>query len=112
MKNIKKLVELVEEEHCNGCGQSTCDISAAFNAGFTLWAVYLFSNTGAGSEEFGKLYNGLPKSFKKQASKECDEFIKTVTHAECSHCNAVTWDIDINETEIYCDNCGKTFTKS
>lgn len=110
-KTIDKLALLLEEEHIDGCGQETCSINKAYEHGFVLHAIYNFSHTGAASIEFDELCKTLPKSFRQAEKKDCQQFIKTVSHAECPHCNAVTWDANDHGDTINCDNCANDFDR-
>lgn len=100
-------MELVNDEHVCGCGQASCDINAAYENGFGLWAVYLFSNSGAASDEFMRLFKRLPKRrFNIESERERKAFVKNVEHLECMHCNAVVWESE------FCDNCGNHVSKT
>jgi hypothetical protein len=99
---LDRLSELVNEEHVSGCDCNSCDINAAYNNGFELWAIYLFDSCGAASDEFERLYKKLPKRrFNADAEREREKLVKTVEHAECANCNAVVW-----EYVEHCDSCG------
>lgn len=109
---LERLQELVYSEHVCGCSESTCDINASYNHGYGLWSIYLFSSSGAASEEFTELLDSLPqKQFSAEAELERKEFVKEVSHAECSHCNAVSWDIESIEENgnVFCGSCGNNF---
>jgi hypothetical protein len=111
LSNTGRLEELLQEEH-GGCDESTCDISTALRNGFSLWAIELFAGCGAASDEFIKIYGRLPKRFQKDAELERAEMCETVSHADCPHCNAVSWDIeDVTQSDgsIWCGSCARTF---
>ncbi len=101
-KLTDRLCELVNEEHVAGCGCNSCDINAAYENGYGLWAVYLFDSCGAASDEFQTLFEQLPKRrFNAEAERERKQLIKSVEHAQCANCNAVVW-----EHVEHCDSCG------
>ena len=105
---FERLEELFEEEH-GGCDDMTCDMSAAWDHGYTQWALFLFDSCGAASDEFVKLYKKIDKpAFRNAAEKERKMFVEEVPHAQCPHCNAVTWD-DSMEEKVHCGSCGKDF---
>lgn len=104
-----KLEELLNEEHCACCDSLTCDIDVCFDAGYTLWAIELFSGCGAASREFNKLYKQLPKRFRADAEAARKAFCADTEHAQCPHCNAVTWHTEHFDGTIYCDSCGDSF---
>lgn len=106
-----RLDELVNEEHTCGCGQDSCDINAAYEHGFTMWATYLFDSSGAASNEFRKLFKKLPKRFEADAERERRLFIQSVEHDECPHCNAVVWHDGGHGDEIHCDSCARSFER-
>lgn len=110
---IERLEELTDSEHVCGCDSSTCDISASWSAGHTLWSIYLFASSGAASDEFNALYRLLPKRFKVDAERERKSFVKYVDHTECPHCNAITWDPQwvTNNGLVWCGSCGNEFTE-
>ena len=111
-EKIGRLIELVHEEHVCECGQNSCSINASFANGYTLWSVFLFSESGAASEEFTETLGSLPqKEFERVAECEREAFVKNTSHAECPHCGAVSWDVESIEfnNKIHCDNCAKDF---
>lgn len=99
---IERLEKLLVKNH-GGCIDNTCDIINSLDAGFSLWAIHLFSNCGAACKKFDKLYKTLPAKFEKEAEKERINFIETVSHSECSECNAIAWNVDAIWS---CDSCG------
>jgi hypothetical protein len=105
---LERLEELVNEEHCCNCDDTTCSIRVAFNNGQTMHAVKEFWDTGAASDRFNKLMEILLslKSrrmwFNTQLNKENKELLK-VSHAECE-CGAVVWELEWNDA--YCSSCG------
>ena len=104
---ITKLEKLLENEHIHGCDQNSCDINFAFQEGYTLWAIELFSGTAAASKNFERLYAQLSPNFKKEAEAERKLMVKE-PHTECPHCNAVLWGDDEYD---YCNNCGENPSK-
>lgn len=102
---LNKIIELLKSEH-GDCEDTTCDIASCLNHGFELWAVKLFSSTGASSKEFDRLYNKLPSKFSSDAEKEREEFVNTIPSVSCPHCNAVVY--DYQDCDYYCSNCAKT----
>lgn len=102
-KKIEHLEELLDEEH--PCDQSNCGISKAREHGFILWAIVLFSSTGASSKSFDKLFKSLPGTFHQTAEVEREKFVETVPNINCPHCNAAVYDYE--DCEYSCDNCGK-----
>jgi len=104
---VEALEELLENEHICGCDQSTCDINVCFNDGFTLWAIELFSHTGAASDEFSALCAKLPKRFKADAERERKAFVESTEYVECS-CNAHIYhpDEQCSDDTVHCDSCG------
>ena len=114
---IFSLENLLNDEHCRGCDdQSTCGISTCYSDGYTLWAIELFSTTGAASDEFLKLYALLPKRFKADAERERVAFLKNTPYATCPKCNAVIWHLEYFleyfDDVIHCDSCGHRFKAS
>lgn len=106
---IDTLEMLFEREH-GGCDDTTCDMTVAFDAGYSLWAIYLFSSSGATSDEFNELYERLNKKrFERDARKECNEFVKECPSTECHHCNSYIYHYEANQTHFHCSNCGKSF---
>lgn len=107
-ETIERLSELLNNEH-GRCEQNTCAISKCMQHGYYLWAMHLFSGTGACSEEFGELYDSLPKRrFNAEAEAERAEFVKSVDSCNCPHCNAVLYEPE--ECGYFCDNCAKRAT--
>jgi hypothetical protein len=109
---LERLEELLHEEHCGACNDDlSCDISYAYEQGYTLWAMYLFDGCGAASEEFQRLYATLTgtktrfKEFFKQARKEADHMCEQ-DHVECTDCNAVNWGVHSGE-EFHCGSCAR-----
>lgn len=105
---VEHLSELLNEEHVCGCGQSSCDIDAAYSNGYGLWAFQLFQWSGAASEEFTRVLKRLPKRYPADAERERKALVADVPHAECPHCNAVLWDVEPGP--INCDSCAQTFS--
>jgi hypothetical protein len=109
-KMTEALADLVNTDHCCGCDQDSCDISAAYSHGFSLWAIYLFDSSGAASDEFKSIFRKLPKRFDKDAELERKEFINSVAHDACPECNAVIWHDGSHGETIHCDSCLNVFT--
>lgn len=108
---IELLEELVNEEHCSGCDQLTCDIDVCFDDGYTLWAIQLFAWCGAASDEYMKLFKSLPKRYAADAELERKAFVADTEHAECPHCNAVVWHTEYFCDMISCDSCDGDFAQ-
>lgn len=108
---IEHLEAMLNDEHCSGCDQLTCDIDVCFDDGYRLWAIELFSHSGAASREFERLYKSLPKRFKRDAELERKAFVADTEHAQCPHCNAVTWHTEYFEDVIGCESCANDFKK-
>jgi len=101
---LGELEELFENEH-GGCDQNTCDMSVAFNEGYTALAIDLFSGAGVASEKFAELFNQLDrKTFKALVNKEAESFNDEVPHVQCLKCNAVIRNPE--DVDYMCDNCG------
>jgi hypothetical protein len=103
---ISKLTELLNIEH-GDCDDTTCAIAVCMENEYNLWAISLFSSTGASSEEFDKIYNSLPRDqFDIEAEAERAEFVESIPSVSCPHCNAVVYNPE--ECDYYCSNCAKT----
>ncbi len=107
-KLTNELISMLESEHIYGCDQHSCDINAAHEHGYGLWAIHLFSGTGASSQEFDDAYDALVRDFgsefKKDSEAERKHFVENVDHFQCDKCNAVNWDLG---SGLYdCDSCG------
>lgn len=99
-----KLVKLFEEEH-GDCENTTCAMSHCMKHGYSLWALYLFSSSGAASDEFAALFEKLPrKRFESEAEAERAEFVESVPSAACPHCNAVVYEPE--DCNYHCSHCG------
>lgn len=109
MSKYTILKELVQRDHIDGCGQSECDITAAFENGQLTWSAHLLLGSGAASEELERLYKQINPS-KKVLDRECAQFIKDVPHSECAYCGSVNWNTEPDETN-HCWNCAKTYTE-
>ncbi len=107
---INRLEGLLDDEHCSCCDSLTCDVDVCFDDGYTLWAIELFSGSGASSDEFNRLYSKLPKRFRADSERERKLFVKDTEHAECPHCNAVTWHTEHFNGSIPCESYGKTYS--
>lgn len=108
---IAHLEEMLDEEHCSGCDQLTCDIDVCFDDGYTLWAIQLFAWCGAASDKYMRLFKSLPKRFKTDAERERKEFVDTTSCAQCDHCNAITWHTEHFDDTIHCESCDRPFKK-
>lgn len=111
---LERLDELYEEEH-GGCDESTCSMQVAFEHGYTIHAIECFASSGAASDEFYKLLKKIPrKLLSKYSRHEAHMFCNEVSHAECPHCNAISWQVEYltnSKGEIYCGNCAQYFKK-
>lgn len=109
---LNKLEELYEEEH-GGCEESTCSMQVAFEHGYTIHALDCFASSGAASDEYYALWNKIPRKLKDAYSRyEAELLCKEISNAECSYCNAVSWQIEYlknTKGEIYCGSCAKYF---
>jgi hypothetical protein len=110
-KRIEKLDDLLHRDHVCGCGQSACDITAAYEDGQLLWSAHLLLSAGAASPELEELYKKINPS-KKDLDKECDAFIANVPYTKCSHCESVNWNTDPSENEALCWQCAKAYNPS
>lgn len=100
-----QLEELFEKEH-GGCDNNTCAMTICMSHGYSLWAIYLFSGTGAASDEFSELYEKLPKKeFAALAEAERAEFVEQVPSVACPHCNAVVYEPE--NSDYHCSSCAK-----
>lgn len=103
-QKLERLSELFNEEH-GRWDQTTCDMSCAYEHGYDLWSIYLWSQTGAASFEFEELYSRLPKYFDRVARNVCDEFINAVSSIECE-CGTYIYQPEY--CDGYCSSCGRT----
>jgi hypothetical protein len=101
---IAVLTDLLRREHVEGCDSFTCDINAAYGAGFEQWAIELFSGSGASSPRFDKLYDQLGPKFKRDARNEGKSMGEEIPHERCIHCSAIVWDPEC--CDYSCDSCG------
>lgn len=102
---LEKLESLLEQEHCFGCNQNTCNISVAFRLGYTIHAIDAFAGSGAASDQFTKLFNKLPRKYvDRKSRKEAKHLCENTPYVECE-CNAVIWEPE--ECDYFCDNCGR-----
>ncbi len=106
---IDRLSQRVYLEHVNGCGQCTCDINAAYEQDYVLWAIELFKGCGATSDHFDSLYSQLDKSFRRKAENERKNFVANTPHCECNHCGAILWLPE--DHDYFCDSCAKQVTR-
>lgn len=110
---LDTLDELLRVEHTGGCNNTTCSIDIAHKHGYLLHALYCFDGSGASSETFDLLYAELNRFIKdmfKESMKEAGLMCKEIPHAECPHCNAVTWSYELCEDEEWqCESCHQEF---
>ena len=102
---INELSELVQSEHCEGCGDDTCDIRACYDSGYALWAIYLLDSSGAYCDRFDHLIDKLRAQhggrFERAAERERAEFVARTSSITCAECNAVTWLTEYVDAEYY-----------
>lgn len=95
----------VLKEHVDGCNSNACDIVAAYNHGYTLWAAHLL----IGATECPKTEKAFTRIGPSDAvlELECSRFVKNVQHVKCSKCEATCWDATWGDC---CGECGKELT--
>lgn len=101
---IDKLTELLKAEH-GDCDDTTCDMASCLDHGYDLWAIKLFSSTGASSSEFNQMYNTLPAQFEIDADAERAKFVENVPSVVCPHCDSVVYSPE--QCDYYCSGCAE-----
>jgi hypothetical protein len=110
----EKLADMVQDEHCEGCCEDHCDITACYDWGATLWAIELFASCGAASNEFDRIYGRLMQAygsrFRRAAERERAAFCASVETLHCKQCGAYTYLGDHNrdyyeQADAECGSC-------
>ena len=100
---LRELEAALEDEHCGECGSASCDINAAWDHGYPLWAANLL--IGATECPRTEAALGAINPTHEELSAECDEFVENVPHVTCDACNAVVWESAEGDRPEQCDNC-------
>lgn len=97
-KQRDALADALENEH--PCHDNSCDIRAAMEHGFYLWAGHLLTGATECPETEAAFLAINPS--REELDKECEELLESVPHLKCKSCNAICWDAEPGQA---CGNC-------
>jgi hypothetical protein len=89
---VEKLISMIKTEHGTCKVPSYCIIEIALEQDLDVLAIHTFSETTARSDEFKKLYDGLPQDHVTNAAiKQLEKLEAAVVCIQCKTCKASTW---------------------
>lgn len=98
-----RAMELIRRDH-GGCEDNTCTLGRAIMHGYELVAIDHWIGCGAACSEFNDVH--LFEYDPAEAVMQADEMIRDLGYVECSHCDAIIWEV-AKPDHCQCDNCGK-----
>lgn len=96
----KRLIAALRAEHVDDCRDERCDITAAVEAGYPLWAAHVLTGATEAYETQAALDALRPT--RAEIEREREEFVESVPHATCRKCGSTSWNAPPAET---CADC-------
>lgn len=102
---IRRLDDVLTQDHCYNCSNNSCDISIAHQEGYILWSAHLFAGATEMTNQFNEAYGVL-------ANKDYEEIqrvllLANTPHRTCPDCGSLVWNRDGFTRSIACDDCLK-----
>lgn len=116
--HLKDIEAALESDHCDPCGGScegcpnTCDIHAAYDHGFYLWAAHILSGATECPKTdlaVARLQLRLPKGeYEAKLKHEGYEFLRTVRSLKCDGPKGCGSHVYTEDDLVTCGNCHAT----